>query len=124
VAFHILVVDDDVDVRDMLTRFLKRRGYVVDQAADGEEALRSLRNRDPDLMLLDIYLPKKTGLEVLREMKDAGLRVRTIALSAMPDDQIIASSLSLGAVSFMAKPFDFMDLTAQIDANLVASLDA
>jgi DNA-binding response OmpR family regulator len=124
VAFHILVVDDDADVRDMLTRFLKRRGYVVDQAADGEEALRSLRNRDPDLMLLDIYLPKKTGLEVLREMKDAGLRVRTIALSAMPDDQIIASSLSLGAVSFMAKPFDFMDLTAQIDANLVASLDA
>ena len=123
-AFHILVVDDDADVRDMLTRFLKRRGYVVDQAADGEEALRSLRNRDPDLMLLDIYLPKKTGLEVLREMKDAGLRVRTIALSAMPDDQIIASSLSLGAVSFMAKPFDFMDLTAQIDANLVASLDA
>jgi len=123
-AFHILVVDDDADVRDMLTRFLKRRGYVVDQAADGEEALRSLRNRDPDLMLLDIYLPKKTGLEVLREMKDAGLRVRTIALSAMPDDQIVASSLSLGAVSFMAKPFDFMDLTAQIDANLVASLDA
>lgn len=123
-AFHILVVDDDADVRDMLTRFLKRRGYVVDQAADGEEALRSLRNRDPDLMLLDIYLPKKTGLEVLREMKDAGLRVRTIALSAMPDDQIIASSLSLGAVSFMAKPFDFMDLTAQIYANLVASLDA
>ncbi|HEX9698439.1 MAG TPA: response regulator [Acidobacteriota bacterium] len=123
-AFHILVVDDDADVRDMLTRFLKRRGYAVDQAADGEEALRSLRNRDPDLMLLDIYLPKKTGLEVLREMKDAGLRVRTIALSAMPDDQIVASSLSLGAVSFMAKPFDFMDLTAQIDANLVASLDA
>ena len=123
-AFHILVVDDDADVRDMLTRFLKRRGYVVDQAADGEEALRSLRNRDPDLMLLDIYLPKKTGLEVLREMKDAGLRIRTIALSAMPDDQIVASSLSLGAVSFMAKPFDFMDLTAQIDANLVASLDA
>jgi len=123
-AFHILVVDDDADVRDMLARFLKRRGYAVDQAADGEEALRSLRNRDPDLMLLDIYLPKKTGLEVLREMKDAGLRVRTIALSAMPDDQIVASSLSLGAVSFMAKPFDFMDLTAQIDANLVASLDA
>jgi len=123
-AFHILVVDDDADVRDMLTRFLKRRGYAVDQAADGEEALRSLRHRDPDLMLLDIYLPKKTGLEVLREMKDAGLRVRTIALSAMPDDQIVASSLSLGAVSFMAKPFDFMDLTAQIDANLVASLDA
>ena len=120
--FHILVVDDDADVRDMLVRFLKRRGYAVDSARDGEEALASVRAHDPDLMLLDIYLPKMSGLEVLYEIQDDDLNTRTIALSGIPDDQMVRSTKELGAVAFLAKPFDFPALTAQIDANLVATL--
>jgi len=120
--FHILVVDDDADVRDMLVRFLKRRGYTVDSARDGEEALASVRANDPDLMLLDIYLPKMSGLEVLYEIRDDDLNTRTIVLSGIPDDQMVRSTKDLGAVAFLAKPFDFPALTAQIDANLVATL--
>ena len=63
-AFHILVVDDDAGVRDVLTRFLTRRGYLVGSVASGEEALSAVRDKDPDLMLLDICLPKMSGLDV------------------------------------------------------------
>lgn len=123
-AFHILVVDDDADVRDVLMRFLKRRGYLVESAADGEEALTAVRDHDPDLMLLDIYLPKMSGLDVLGAMQDDGLQTRTIALSGVPGDQMVQSTMDLGAVAFLAKPFDFTSLTAEIDANLVAGMVA
>jgi len=116
--FRILVVDDDADVRDMLTRFLKRRGYIVDNAADGREALRALRSHEPDVMLLDIYLPEMSGLDLLNEIKDDHLDTRTIALSGIPDDKMIEETLDLGAVAFFAKPFDFPDLTAQIAESL------
>ncbi len=117
--YRILIVDDDADIRDMLTRFLKRRGYVVDNAADGCEALEALRSREPDLMLLDIYMPNMSGLEVLAEIKGEDLRTRTIALSGRPDGKVIEDSLELGAVAFVAKPFDFPDLTAQIADSLL-----
>lgn len=117
-AFHILVVDDDPDVRDVLTRFLRRRGYLVENAADGEEALAAVREHDPDLMLLDIYLPKMTGLDVLYALRDDHRNVPTIALSGIPDDRMVQNTKALGAVGFFAKPFDFPTLTAEIDANL------
>ena len=123
-AFHILVVDDDADIRDVLTRFLKRRGYVVESAADGEEALAAVREHDPDLMLLDIYLPKMSGLDVLSAIRNDDVHTRTIALSGIPDDQMVRNSKELGAVAFMAKPFDYSALTAEIDANLVAGVCA
>ena len=123
-SFRILVVDDDANVRDVLTRFLKRRGYIVEHASDGEEALDAVREREPDLMLLDIYLPRMTGLEVLLHLREEHLHTRTIALSGIPDEQIVRSSVELGAVDFMAKPFDFSVLTAKIDANLVAAVIA
>ncbi len=123
-AFHILVVDDDADVRDVLTRFLERRGYLVESAADGEEALTAVRTNDPDLMLLDICLPKMSGLDVLDAIREDGLHTRTIALSGIADDQMVQNTKELGAVAFLAKPFDFISLTAEIDANLVAGMVA
>jgi CheY-like chemotaxis protein len=123
-AFHILVVDDDADVRDVLTRFLERRGYLVESAADGEEALTAVRTNDPDLMLLDICLPKMSGLDVLDAIREDGLHTRTIALSGIADDQMVQNTKELGAVAFLAKPFDFTSLTAEIDANLVAGMVA
>jgi len=121
-AFSILVVDDDDDVRAVLTRYLKRRGYIVDSAADGEEALAAVREHDPDLMLLDIYLPKMSGLDVLYAMQGERLHTRTIALSGIPDDQMVQNTRQLGAVAFMAKPFDFPTLTQEIDASLTSEV--
>jgi DNA-binding response OmpR family regulator len=119
-AFHILVVDDDPDVRDVLTRFLRRRGYVVENAADGEEALAAVRAHDPDLMVLDVYLPKLSGLEVLHAIQGEDLHTRTIAVSGIPDDDMVRNIEELGAVTFFAKPFDFPVFTEEIAANLVA----
>ena len=123
-AFHILVVDDDAGVRDVLTRFLRRRGYRVGSAANGEEALSAVRDNDPDLMLLDIHLPKLSGLDVLQELQSGNLQTRTIALSGIPDDEMVQSTKELGAVAFLAKPFDFTSLMAEISANLVAGMAA
>ena len=123
-ALSILVVDDDDDVRAVLTRYLKRRGYIVDSAADGEEALAAVREHDPDVMLLDIYLPKMSGLDVLYAMQGERSHTRTIALSGIPDDQMVQNTRQLGAVAFMAKPFDFPTLTEEIDASLTAGVGA
>ncbi|MGD8328509.1 MAG: response regulator [Acidobacteriota bacterium] len=123
-AFHILVVDDDPDVRDVLTRVLRRRGYVVENAADGEEALAAVRAHDPDLMVLDVYLPKLSGLEVLHAIQREDLHTRTIAVSGIPDDEMVRNTEQLGAVTFLAKPFDFPVLTEEIAANLVAAARA
>lgn len=116
-ALSILVVDDDDAIRQVLTRYLKRRGYIVDTAADGQEALAAVRESDPDIMLLDIYLPKMSGLDVLSAIRDDGLHTRTIALSGFPDEQMVRDSRDLGAVAFVPKPFDFPELTAQIDSR-------
>ena len=121
-SFRILVVDDDADVRDVLTRFLKRSGYSVQHAADGEEALDAVREHAPDLMLLDICLPRMTGLDVLFHLREEHLQPRTIALSGTATDEIVQNSRELGAIDFMAKPFDFFALAAKIDASLVAGV--
>lgn len=123
-AFQILVVDDDAEVRDILMRFLKRRGYLVESATNGEEALTAVREHDPDLMLLDIYLPGMSGLDVLYAIREDGLHTRTIVLSGMPDEDMAQNTKDLGAVAFLAKPFDFTSLTAEIDTNLVAGMAA
>ena len=106
----------------MLTRYLKRRGYIVDSAVDGEEALAAVRERDPDVMLLDIYLPKMSGLGVLHAIQHEGLHTRTIAISGFPDERMVQDTKELGAVAFVAKPFDFPELTAEISAHLAPAV--
>ncbi len=123
-AFHILVVDDDAGVRDVLTRFLTRRGYLVGSVASGEEDLNAVRDKNPDLMLLDICLPKMSGLDVLYAIQEGGLPTRTVALSGIPDDEMVQNTRELGAVGFLAKPFDFASLRAEIDASLFAGMAA
>lgn len=119
-ALSILVVDDDEDLRDLLERFLKKRGYIVNHAEDGEEALAAAEEDEPDIVLLDIYLPKMSGLEVLSEMRRRGIHSRTIALSGIPDDQMVDDSLRLGAVDFIAKPLDFAYLEQRIEEIALA----
>ena len=118
---HVLLVEDDRNLRAFLRKAFREEGYAVDEAADGEEALAAVRAHDPDLMLLDIYLPKLSGLDVLNAIRGDDLHTRTIAVSGIPDDDMVRNSHELGAVAFMAKPFDFPVLTEEIAANLVAA---
>ena len=77
-ANHILIVDDESDVRDLLRKFLTRRGYEVDTACDGKAALEAVRSGEPDIVLLDIRLPKLDGLSVLEQLRQESSTVAII----------------------------------------------
>ncbi len=109
-AINVLVVDDDPGVRSVLDRFLSRRGFAVDTVEDGETALRRIREREPDLLLLDVYLPGISGMDVLYALEGEGRAIPTLTFSGMPDDQMARESVLLGAMDFIYKPFTLTHL--------------
>ena len=119
-----LVADDEPLICDLLTRFLSRRGYAVVTAADGEEALTDLRNRRPDLLLLDLYLPKTDGLSVLEKIREESLDVGTIwTMTGKADDDSVKRSLDLGAADAFTKPLNLphLDWLLQLEQGRVAA---
>ena len=105
-GYKILVVDDEPDVREVLQRKLQREGYTVDCAADGEEALAKVRECDPDVILLDLMLPKLNGFEVLRRVReDFTDRWRpVIIVSAQQDLETTKKCYQMEADHYLAKP--------------------
>ena len=115
---RILVVDDDSGLREQLKTSLTCERYDVDTAADGEEALDTLFGNSYDLVVLDIMLPKRDGLEVLREMRTADIDTPVIMLTARGsiDDRI--KGLDSGADDYLPKPFALEELVARIRSLL------
>jgi len=103
----ILVVDDEPNVVRTLTFVLKKEGYDVSSAVNGEEAIAKVKESKPNLMFLDVMMPKKNGYEVCKELKsDLGLRdIHIVMLSAKGQEADKEMALSLGANEFMSKPF-------------------
>ena len=119
-----LVVDDEPLICDLLARFLSRRGYAVVTAGDGEEALEDLRNSRPDLLLLDIYLPKIDGLGVLESIRDEDIEVGTIwTITGKADDESVKKSLELGAAEVFTKPLNLshLDWLLQLEQGRIAA---
>ena len=116
---HILVVDDESDVRDLLSKFLTRRGYEVDTASDGLAAIEAIRNTHPDIVLLDIRLPKIDGLSVLQQVRDEGGNTAIITMSGIADEDTARKSLELGAADFITKPFNLPYLETSLLAKLI-----
>src|SRR5918998_5834749 len=100
----VLIVDDEPNIREVVGLYLRRDGHEVVSAADGEEALELFRNHAPDLVVLDLMLPKLSGLEVCRRMQ-AERRVPLIMLTARGDEEERIVGLSLGADDYVVKPF-------------------
>jgi len=119
-AIKVLVVDDDPGVRGVLERFLTQQDYVVASAPDGETALGMIRASAPDVLLLDIYLPGISGIDVLYTLDKEGLRIPTLTFSGMPDDQMARESTLLGAHDFIYKPFSLEDLRTKLLGKLAA----
>jgi DNA-binding NtrC family response regulator len=119
-ATNVLVVDDDPGVRGVLERFLSEQGYRVTAVEDGETALRLIRESEPDLLLLDVYLPGISGIEVLYALEHEGRRIPTLTFSGMPDDQMASESTLLGAAGFFFKPFSVDDLRDNLLSKLAA----
>ena len=113
-AINVLVVDDDPGVRSVLDSFLSRRGYDVETVEDGETALRKIREHEPDLLLLDVYLPGISGMDVLYALQGEGRSIPTLTFSGMPDDEMARESVLLGAADFIYKPFSLGNLEKDV----------
>lgn len=116
----ILVVDDEKDIRELVRYNLEKRGYKVDEAADGEEALAKIRRTPPSLIILDLMLPKLGGLEVCRYLKNDPLtkKIPIIMLTALGSDVDKIVGLELGADDYVTKPFSPRELVARVAAVL------
>ncbi len=121
-AAHILVVDDDREIRDLLSRFLRKNGYRVDVAADGNEMKLLLENARIDLIVLDRVLPGKDGLTLCRELRTSS-RVPIILLTLLGGDTDRIIGLEVGADDYLAKPFNPHELLARVKAVLRRTTD-
>jgi DNA-binding response OmpR family regulator len=116
-ATRVLVVDDEPMVRDVLARYLEKEGYEVDVAEDGEQALDALATQVPDLVLLDLMLPRVDGLEVLRRMRER-TPTAVIMLTARGEETDRVVGLELGADDYVTKPFSPREVVARVRAVL------
>ncbi len=117
----ILVVDDDDDLRAVICETLRGRGYAVQSAADGYEALGAVASARVDLMLLDVHMPRKDGLAVLSELNARGLHVPAIVMSGFLGDEEAAEAIRMGARSCLRKPFRLEVLLSEIEDALPLS---
>ncbi len=118
----ILLADDDHDLIDMLRYVFQREGYGVVTAPDGEAALRTFKLECPDLIVLDLSMPKRTGIEILREIRHTS-KVPVIILTCMGDEEHLVEALEAGADDYVSKPFRPRELKARTKALLRRSSD-
>lgn len=116
----VLVAEDDAKERAVLARFLLSLGYKVLEAADGSEAAGLARGRAPDIVLLDIAMPKKSGIEVLKELAPGMPAAGFIMVTGNADEEIARSCLQLGAFDYISKPVDLGVLAHTINARLLS----
>ncbi|OGO25539.1 MAG: DNA-binding response regulator [Chloroflexi bacterium RBG_16_54_11] len=114
----ILVVDDEPDITTNLAAFLQRTGFLTRTAADGEAALEEIQQEPPDLVVLDVLMPRLDGREVLRQMRKAGNWMPVILLTQVGESFERAMALEEGADDYLNKPFDPHELVARIRAVL------
>ena len=116
----VLVADDDDDIRQLVTFRLERAGYDVVGACDGEEALRLAIERQPDLAVLDVMMPKLTGYDVTQRLRasDETKRIPVILLTARVQEADVARGFEVGADDYMKKPFSPQELRARVQAIL------
>ena len=113
----LLIVDDDINICDMLKLYFENEGYKVKTANDGVSGLANFKMYDPDLVLLDIMMPKKDGWQVCREIREISPKpVIMITAKGEVFDKVLG--LELGADDFVVKPFDMKELSARVKAVL------
>jgi two-component system, OmpR family, alkaline phosphatase synthesis response regulator PhoP len=119
-ARRILIADDEENIVISLEFLMKREGFEVSIAQDGEQAVEKIRAEKPDLVLLDVMMPKKSGFEVCQEIRsDPSLNaVRILMLTAKGRETEVAKGLALGADSYVTKPFSTKELVERIRSML------
>jgi DNA-binding response OmpR family regulator len=115
---RILVVDDEPHIVGVVSTYLAREGHEVSTAADGDTALAIIERERPDLVVLDVMLPKQSGFEVLRRIRASGSSTAVIMLTARDDLADRVAGLEIGADDYVAKPFQPRELVARVGAVL------
>lgn len=122
-AHKILIVDDEPNIIISLEFLMKKEGFEVAVAIDGDEALAKVASFGPDLMLLDVMMPKKSGFEVCEALRadptNAGLQI--VMLTAKGHDTEVAKGLAIGADAYVTKPFSTKELVAKVKSMLGAA---
>jgi DNA-binding response OmpR family regulator len=114
----LLVVDDDLDLLGLISYALRQAGYLVIEASDGHEAWRMWLEERPDLVVLDVNLPGRDGLDLLRSARAAGLATLVVLLTVRSSEEDQVTGLDLGADDYLTKPFSPRMLLARIRAQL------
>jgi len=115
----VLIVDDEPIVRESLRDWLKDAGYQVTTAESGEEALELIEKQDFSVMVVDVRLPGKTGIKVLKEIKVLKPQIKSIVITAYPSAELAAEAMKLGAVDYLIKPIAPDDLERLIRETLL-----
>lgn len=115
-AKRVLIADDEPNIVVSLEFLMERNGYQIRIAKDGEEVLRAVEEYRPDLILLDVMLPGKSGFEVCQKIREnpAWQGIKIIMLTAKGRDTEVAKGLALGADAYVTKPFSTKELLAQV----------
>ena len=112
-----MVVEDELELAEVLEAYLRRAGFTTERASDGARALELYRAASPDLVLLDVMLPRMDGFEVLKRLREAG-RTPVIMLTARSEDEHKLSGLEAGADDYITKPFNPREVVARVKAVL------
>lgn len=114
----ILLVDDEKDIRSILSKGLAVRGYICDEAEDGDQALNKLESNPSDLVILDINMPGKPGTEVLPDITKRFPETAVIMASGVSDSKVIAQCIKNGAQDYISKPFRFEQVLSSVNGTL------
>src|ERR1700730_4963803 len=114
----LLVVEDDPSIRELLATSLRFAGFEVNTAATGNEALRAVERRSPDLVLLDVMLPDRNGFDVLRWLRSGGQTVPVLFLTARDAAEDKITGLTIGGDDYVTKPFSLEEVIARVNAVL------
>ena len=117
-AVKILVVDDEPPIRRLLHTGLGTQGYAIVEAENARHAVERLATNKPDLIVLDLGLPDRNGLELLRDLREGGIEIPVVILSSRTDESGIVQALELGADDYVTKPFSMNELIARIKTAL------
>jgi two-component system OmpR family response regulator len=115
---RLLVVEDDPNIRELLSASLRFAGFAVDAVTTGTEAVTAVRDIKPDLVVLDVMLPDLDGFEVMRRVRENGIRIPVVFLTARDGTEDKVRGLTLGGDDYVTKPFSLEELTARIRAVL------
>ena len=115
---HILVVEDDKDIREGIDIYLRNQGYVVFQAGDGVEGLEIIEKEEVHLAIVDIMMPRMDGITMMMKVREKGYDFPVIMLSAKSEEVDKIMGLNMGADDYVTKPFTTMELLARVNSHL------